>query len=1800
MSKSFRIRTEVGVDQQIQLELNQDFDYLEILSLKLRQSDVYDRNCSDYGVIAGRVIVNKGYGVPNARVSVFIPLSDIDSLNPLISTLYPYRDLSTKNEDGFRYNLLPYEPSYPGHAATGSFPSANDVLTRSEVIEVYDNYYKFTTKTNESGDFMIVGVPVGEVALNVDLDLSDMGCFSLSPSDLIRIGRASEGQFEGGRYKSSTDLESLPQIVNFVRSVNVSPFWGNNEICQIGIARADFDLRDLGITITPHSVFMGSTFSSSNTDYIKDQGSGNKPCKVKPKLGDLCASQTSPGRILSIRQTEGVDENGDPVLEQFNLENGGRVINEDGSWLVEVPMNLNFVTTNEFGEQVLSNDPTVGIPTEGKYRFKIEYDTNQKFSDVLQRADFLVPNIREYGWDSGGSQDPAFLNENTNQNILFQKSYSFSLSWGDYPDKDIAINCQDYFYNMVYNKVYTVSNLIDQYKSANVKDKFTGIKKILDRTCESEVNKFPTNDGHKDFDFLFFLLQILLGILSPIIWILIYIGHILFTIVASICFVICALKRVGDLINVNINCPGFCTGCGSEECSFESPIIISLPMLTYPDCTTCDCSAEDGAPQDQSPGDILEEYSELDSGNSILVDLNFPNTYGDQNEITQFIDDLINLDEIGCSTGSQLYDRGGGVLNNQEFHLIVNQPYIDTNTLGTIIKNLMAGDPITSKSARVPTPFNNKKEIGATIEFEDEEFLSDNDVLQNEINIVANTIVWTHSMTFAQKLNYFSNRSLYFHQDWNGINRVKIEVNKQEYPSNEPFYDYVVPILIEPNQEIIQGSLLVFQDPTQSNDPNLFATNFVPTIGSGVVKTINYANFNDQNNESLSANFNINIPNQTYTFEYPTDIEYFQVVKKFKVSELLQLNSTIGDDPVIENNFVNEFLLHQQLINLRIYKWYEENSSSIPGDNSAENEYYDIIDWLNDNKQCNCSVSKFLTPLKFIEDWENLEVAFLIRGVDPHTPAQEITYDLSRIIGKDGWGLEGAVVTGQFKLNIPIQATPSNDITFINQPPFGVAPIPGPTYSYTTATPHIFDQNFNLPLNNLFYNSFLRGYTPSGGKSGELPTQPYESFTSNLHQFYLDAGKNVSYELDYVSTTVDSSGLVYSGTILQPGHLGTGGYLYSQGPTTTPTNPDQFYYNYSFGFKPTTFLDNNFPINIEGNSFMSSTLINIPSYYANQGSIWDGNSNTCSLPNTKAPNPFLSRLLSYSYKQYGLPEITYSNSRGLVFRSDRLPISTTEQGSFSDGEGGMTTLIFNSNLPDSSSPISVYDNRFALHQNSNFYIANYGSVSEGTLTTEASILQGVYQVAGSTGVAGDSGAYEDFIEEMDEANDPAWSGMTNLIRSFQCEGMRELDCYYIDENGDIQISDEEDNPNGCNPDEVQNGCYRLFNRLLKIAEDIQDFNEWRQRFTISFALCRDVFSLDFINNWVNGTLFMPTFQMNTFYDSDNQPYYSYCKDLIAFNDQTNSFYYRSSPWVVQENQFGGSFVGKPGPEKGNGLYQGANIKQLGRPTTIMDLGPKDEFMKFVCFSDDFEGYNVNNLKTTTFQPIEDLLNFFVISRMINFNGWRALSNNQGLINQFFTRPDKRMDGDFTQLASFQSELGVKPFLGTNYNYNQIEFGVANAPESNNYQNYVFSVMFTGDTSVRKIVTPGVLPYINFGYPHTQHVPFYRWERKYGAPYNSTTWFGSEGNNWVTQTPFLANGYQNLDFTNATSDYFNQELGEGLFAIYDQNGNPRFDLGALQLISEPDNRNLIGAPFHFYFGTRVGNSALDLFIRKYGN
>jgi len=241
MGKSYRIPTQIGVNKQINLQLEQDFEFLEILSLQVGQNQIYSRDCSQYGLLVGRVVANGGLGIPNAKITVFVPITQQDTTNDVISNVYNYTIPNNENSDGYKFNILPYEPSYPNHTPTGTFPSRGDVLKDPTVSELYEKYYKYTVTTNESGDYMIMGVPLGDQVIVMNLDLSDIGEFSLTPQDLVRIGRATPQQVGGERFNSSVDFETLPQIVTITKSVEISPFWGDPNQCLAAVNRVDFD-----------------------------------------------------------------------------------------------------------------------------------------------------------------------------------------------------------------------------------------------------------------------------------------------------------------------------------------------------------------------------------------------------------------------------------------------------------------------------------------------------------------------------------------------------------------------------------------------------------------------------------------------------------------------------------------------------------------------------------------------------------------------------------------------------------------------------------------------------------------------------------------------------------------------------------------------------------------------------------------------------------------------------------------------------------------------------------------------------------------------------------------------------------------------------------------------------------------------------------------------------------------------------------------------------------------------------------------------------------------------------------------------------------------------------------------------------------------------------------------------------------------------------------------------------------------------------------------------------------------------
>jgi hypothetical protein len=428
VNKSIRIRTTPGLSKNIQFKIEQDFGTIDFLSLSMTQEEVYRNFCSDYGVIAGRVIANDGFGIANAKVSVFIPLSDEDAQNPLISSVYPYVTPLDLNVAGVRYNLLPklgrefyvfrnipdtittpqgvqqflgtqsgFTPlgdfigpweeaenpstntapteitnNIPGYTVwrrlvrtnngprvpVGTFPSKMELLNDDITLEVYEKYYKFTTKTNQSGDYMIFGVPVGQQLLHLDVDLSDIGGSSLNPQDFINSGVPSSFFSQDGDFLKRSNLNSLPQIETQNISVDVIPFWGNLEQCEIGITRQDFNLTK---EVRPSSILMFSNFGSPENYFVRLGGGGNRygASQGSANREDFCNIQNQ--RQLGVRVYTKSLQGGYESTDDF----------QNGNVVLFIPMTTDRVITDELGSQVLSNDPNTGIPTTTDLRLLV-------------------------------------------------------------------------------------------------------------------------------------------------------------------------------------------------------------------------------------------------------------------------------------------------------------------------------------------------------------------------------------------------------------------------------------------------------------------------------------------------------------------------------------------------------------------------------------------------------------------------------------------------------------------------------------------------------------------------------------------------------------------------------------------------------------------------------------------------------------------------------------------------------------------------------------------------------------------------------------------------------------------------------------------------------------------------------------------------------------------------------------------------------------------------------------------------------------------------------------------------------------------------------------------------------------------------------------------------------------------------------------------------------------------------------------------------------------------------------------
>lgn len=413
--KNIRIPVQLNSQANITFGLEQDFESLDVLSMNITSSDAYSKATSDFGVVVGRVVINGGFGVKNAKVSIFVPITAADKLRPEILEIYPFETINDSFPNGVRYNLLPrIKQSNPDHVPVGTFPDITDLTHYPIYVEIIEKYYKYTTVTNEHGDYMIFGVPLGPQNILMDFDLLDTPSLSVGVNDLImnlpfgkelittipekiEPSRIPGFTYYGGQtytLNQNTDINSMPNIFSENKSINVIPFWGDKDKTSLGITRCDFGIN---YNYVPSAVFFGSLLTTKlgygviTPNYLLTDS----------KLSDLTAFRNL--KVVIWNFINGV-QTYYGTFSALDIKQTTSDPNFMGVFRLNLPMYTDYFKMNEFGEIIESTDNT-GVPTKGQYIFEL-YDADEVWNGRLDNQfaynrGNILPGIRIPANDNG-------------------------------------------------------------------------------------------------------------------------------------------------------------------------------------------------------------------------------------------------------------------------------------------------------------------------------------------------------------------------------------------------------------------------------------------------------------------------------------------------------------------------------------------------------------------------------------------------------------------------------------------------------------------------------------------------------------------------------------------------------------------------------------------------------------------------------------------------------------------------------------------------------------------------------------------------------------------------------------------------------------------------------------------------------------------------------------------------------------------------------------------------------------------------------------------------------------------------------------------------------------------------------------------------------------------------------------------------------------------------------------------------------------------------------------------------------
>ena len=158
-------------------------------------------------------------------------------------------------------------------------------------------------------------------------------------------------------------------------------------------------------------------------------------------------------------------------------------------------------------------------------------------------------------------------------------------------------------------------------------------------------------------------------------------------------------------------------------------------------------------------------------------------------------------------------------------------------------------------------------------------------------------------------------------------------------------------------------------------------------------------------------------------------------------------------------------------------------------------------------------------------------------------------------------------------------------------------------------------------------------------------------------------------------------------------------------------------------------------------------------------------------------------------------------------------------------------------------------------------------------------------------------------------------------------------------------------------------------------------------------------------------------------DKGNHQKVKTCNTVVRYSVDQQRFFYRSCAYNSTTNTWGSN------NNKGNTLY-------IGHPTTFVDLGPRDEFIKEICVDPSLDpNCSVSrSIGPTSFKSFGELVAFSINYRM-------DVAQAKMVINDFFKNggfyggsSSRILNGDISQLISINSEAGIDGFDMQNQKY----------------------------------------------------------------------------------------------------------------------------------------------------------------------